>query len=60
MVSKIESVVALSTTEAKYVAATKASKEMIWLQRFMDELGKNYDMATLYNDSQSAIHLENN
>ena len=27
-VSKIQSVVALSTTEAKYVAATEASKEM--------------------------------
>ena len=39
-VSKIQSVVALLTTEAEYVAATKASKEMIWLQRFLDELGK--------------------
>jgi hypothetical protein len=33
-------VVALSTTEAEYVVATEASKEMIWLQRFMEELGK--------------------
>jgi len=39
-VSKIQSVVALSTTEAEYVATTEASKEMIWLQRFLDELGK--------------------
>ena len=38
-VSKLQSVVALSTTEAEYVAATKASKEIIWLQRFLDELG---------------------
>ena len=30
---------------------------MIWLQRFMDELGKKHDMGTLYSDSQSAIHL---
>ena len=43
-VSKIQSVVALSTTEAKYVAATEASKEMIWLQRFMDELGKKQEL----------------
>ena len=28
-VSKIQSVVALSTTEAEYIAATEASKEMI-------------------------------
>ena len=46
-VSKIQSVVALSTTEAEYVAATEASKEMIWLQRFMDELGKKHDMDKL-------------
>ena len=59
-VSKIQSVVALSTTEAEYVAATEASKEMIWLQRFMDELGKKHDMGTLYNDSQSTIHLAKN
>ena len=59
-VSNIQSVVALSTTEAENVAATEASKEMIWLQRFMDELGKKHDMGTLYSDSQSAIHLANN
>lgn len=59
-VSKIQSVVALSTTEAEYVAATKASKEMIWLQRFMDELDKKHDMGTLYSDRQSAIHLAKN
>ena len=59
-VSKIQSVVALSTTEAEYVSATKASKEMIWLQRFTDELGKKHDMGTLYNDSQSVIHLAKN
>jgi len=46
-VSKIQSVVALSTTEAEYVAAIEASKEMIWLQRFMGELGKKHDMGTL-------------
>ena len=32
--------VSLSSTKAEYVAATKASKEVIWLQRFMEELGK--------------------
>ena len=59
-VSKIQSVVALSTIEAEYVAATEASKEMIWLQRFMDELGKKNDMGTLYSDRKSAIHFANN
>ena len=30
-ISKLQKVVALSITEAEYVAATEASKEMIWL-----------------------------
>jgi hypothetical protein len=37
---KMQKVVSLSTNEAEYVVATEASKEMIWLQRFMEELGK--------------------
>jgi hypothetical protein len=32
-ISKIQKVFSLSTTKLEYVAATKASKEMIWLQR---------------------------
>ena len=39
-ISKIKKVVSLLATEAKYVVATESSKEMIWLQRFMEELGK--------------------
>jgi hypothetical protein len=39
-ISKLQKVVSLSTIEAEYVVATEASKEMIWLQRFMEELGK--------------------
>jgi hypothetical protein len=39
-ISKLQKVFSLSTIEAEYVAATEASKEMIWLQRFMEELGK--------------------
>ena len=39
-ISKLQKVVALSSTEAEYVATTKASKDMIWLHRFMVELGK--------------------
>ena len=57
---KLQKVVSLSTIEAEYVAATEASKEMIWLQRFMEELGKKQENSRLYCDSQSAIHLTNN
>ena len=33
---------------------------MIWLQGFLDELGKKQEMGILYNDSQSAIFLAKN
>eukprot|EP00253_Pinus_taeda_P003687 PITA_03687 len=59
-VSKLQSIVALSTIEAEYVVAIEASKEMLWLQRFLDELGKKQELGMLYNDNQSAIHLAKN
>ena len=37
--STLQSTVALSTTEAEYMAITKAVKEAIWLQGFLDDLG---------------------
>jgi hypothetical protein len=46
--------------ETKYVVAKKASKEMIWLQRFMEELGMKQENKRLYCDNQSSIHLANN
>ena len=36
--SKRQSVVALSTTEAEYMAATHASKEAVWLQRLCSSM----------------------
>ena len=43
--------------KAQYVATTEASKEMIWLQRFVEELGKKQENRRLYYDSESSIHL---
>ena len=57
---KSQKIVTLSTTEAEYVAATEAGKEMIWLRGFLDELGKKQEMGILHSDSQSAIFLTKN
>ena len=59
-ISKLHKVVALSTTEVVYIVATEASKEVIWLQRFMEELAKKQENSRLYSDSQSVIHLAKN
>ncbi|XP_071714520.1 secreted RxLR effector protein 161-like [Rutidosis leptorrhynchoides] len=37
--SRLQKRVALSTTEAEYMALTEASKELVWLKTFMKELG---------------------
>ena len=37
--SSLQSVVALSTTEAEYIALTEAVKEAIWLRGLVTELG---------------------
>ena len=44
----------------EYVATIEASKEMIWLRRFMEELGKKRENSRMYSDIQSAIHLAKN
>ncbi|KAE8707154.1 hypothetical protein F3Y22_tig00110387pilonHSYRG00984 [Hibiscus syriacus] len=59
-VSQLQKIVALSTTEAEYVTVTEASKEMVWLQSFLEELGKKQENNVLYCDNQSVIHLEKN
>ncbi|KAL5758288.1 hypothetical protein ACOSP7_020899 [Xanthoceras sorbifolium] len=50
-VSQLQKIVALSTTEAEYVAVMEASKEMIWLQSLLEELGKKQEDNVLYCDS---------
>ena len=55
--SKLQKCIALSTTEAEYIAVTEACKETLWLQRFLQELGMKQDKYVLHCDSQSAIHL---
>ena len=42
------------------MTATEACKEMVWLQSFMRELGREQKNCTIYSDSQSAIHLAKN
>nr|GEV11871.1 retrovirus-related Pol polyprotein from transposon TNT 1-94 [Tanacetum cinerariifolium] len=59
-VSKLQSVVAMSTTKAEYVAAAQASKEAVWLKMLLEELGYKQEKITLFCDNQSALYLERN
>jgi len=58
--SKLQKSVALSTTEAEYMAAAEASKELIWLKTFLEELGKLQAEYSLYCDNESAVKLAKN
>ena len=58
--SKLQKCIALSMTEAEYVATTELCKEMLWMKKFLLELGIKQDEYVVYCDSQSAIHLSKN
>jgi len=60
--SKLQPIVALSTTEAEYVAACSAGTEICWMRNLFSELG--FDLSStsspLYVDNQSAIAVARN
>jgi hypothetical protein len=58
--SKRQAIVALSTTEDEYMAATHARKEAVWLQRLCSGIGLVQQAVRLDCDSQSAIFLAKN
>ena len=60
MTRKQKVVVALSTTEAEYMAATHACKEAIWLKRLCSDIEFKQGVLTIYSDNQSAISLAKN
>ena len=56
--SKHQSIVALSTTEAEYMAACEAGKEIVWMCKMLQELGFPMTAPSLlYMDNQSAIQV---
>jgi len=60
--SKLQGIVALSTTEAEYVAACSAGCELEFFRKLFTELGYNLTSTTLplYVDNQSAISVARN
>ena len=61
-VSRIQPTVALSTTEAEYVAAAEVCKEVIWYRKLLKELDTEQvsGCITVNYDSQSCIKLIKN
>ncbi|KAH9793420.1 Integrase catalytic domain-containing protein [Citrus sinensis] len=59
-VSKLQTVVALSTTEAEYMAVSQAYKEAIWIQKLLEELGHKQEKISVFCNRQSALHIARN
>ena len=51
--SILQSLIAVSTTEAEYMAVAEATKEALWLKGLVKELGLNQGGVQLHCDSQS-------
>ena len=59
--SRKQSVLADSTTEAEYVAAAEAMKEIVWLRKILEDLQEKEEKSTpLLIDNTSAIKLAKN
>jgi hypothetical protein len=59
--SKLQGIVALSTTEAEYVAACAAGQEIVWLRHLLGEIGYPIEgPSQLYVDNQSALAVAKN
>ncbi|GJS00082.1 retrovirus-related pol polyprotein from transposon TNT 1-94 [Tanacetum coccineum] len=56
----LQHVVALSTTEAEYMALTEAVKEAIWLRGLLEELGIELNTMAVNCDNQGTNHLSRN
>lgn len=56
--SKKQSTVAISSTEAEYVAAAYASQELVWLRQLLSDMGLPMTSATtLFEDNQGCIGM---
>ena len=54
--SRLMKTVALSSCEAEFMALTESIREVMWMCRFLDELGIPYEVPEVYCDSSSAIN----
>ena len=59
--SQKQEIVALSSCEAEFMAATEAAKQAVWLQELLSEVvGRNIVQVTIRVDNKSAIALTKN
>ena len=55
--SKLQPVVAHSTTESEYISAASAAKEALWLRKLMPDLGVPVQSVPIQCDNLAALHI---
>ena len=58
--SKKQATVALSTSEAEYVALSYATQEAVWFRKLLSDLGEPPLLVTIMEDNQGAIAIAKN
>jgi hypothetical protein len=59
--SKKAKIMAISSTEAEYIALFEAAKVIAWARQFLSDIGFQQKLPTIvYEDNMSTIHLVNN
>ena len=56
--SKLQASVALSSTEAEYIALSQAARDVIWTRNFIEELGfKQKNPTVIFEDNRSCVKI---
>ena len=58
--TKLQTTVAVSTTEAEYMAASAATKEALYLRKILNDVGFGAQCVTINCDNQGAVNLTKN
>jgi hypothetical protein len=59
--SRLQSIVALSTTEAEFISAVSTGQEIVWMHLFLGELSYSFNTPSLLLvDNQSAVQVARN
>ena len=58
--SRAQTTIALSSTEAEYMALSDCSRQVVWIRTLMSELGFNLNATPLYGDNQGSIFIASN
>jgi hypothetical protein len=58
--SKKQPTRAMSSCEAEFISLTEATKEVLWLTYFLDELNIPYDTPTIFTDNKASIEWTKN